>query len=181
MAAKIPLPTDAELPPAIAAQLGQLPRLNVLRMMANVPDYFPALVNLIAALFHSDAFAPRAREIVVLRVAHITGTTYEWHQNVQFARNVGLTADEIAMIGADGTVTGLDDEGNLLCRVADEITRDIRLSDEALEQLLALYGSQRATAAIVMVGWFNLLSRFLQSTRVELESDDVTALRTGPL
>jgi hypothetical protein len=47
--------------------------------------------------------------------------------------------------------------------------------------LLARYGSQRATAAILMVGWFNLLSRFLQSTRVELEPGDVTVTRTGPL
>jgi alkylhydroperoxidase family enzyme len=150
-------------------------------MMANVPDYFPALIQLIHALFHSEAFAPRAREIIVLRVAHITGTAYEWSQNVQFAKNVGMTADEIARIGTDGPVTDLDEEGNLLCRVADEITRDVRLSDEALEQLLARYGAQRATAAILLIGWFNLLSRFLQSTRVELESDDVTATRTGPL
>jgi alkylhydroperoxidase family enzyme len=181
MSARIPLPSDAELPPAIAAELSRLPPLNVLRMMANVPDYFPALVNLISALFHSDAFEPRAREIVVLRVAHITRTTYEWHQNVQFAKNVGMTADEIALIGTDGPVMGLDEEGNLLCRVADEITRDVRLSDEALEQLLARYGSRRATAAILMAGWFNLLSRFLQSTRVELEPGDLTATRTGPL
>ena len=36
-------------------------------------------------------------------------------------------------------------------------------------------------AAILLAGWFNPLSRFLQSTRVEREAPGAVAQRTGPV
>jgi hypothetical protein len=46
---------------------------------------------------------------------------------------------------------------------------DVRLSDDALSRILARYGAQGATELILCVSYFNFLSRFLESTRVELE------------
>jgi hypothetical protein len=57
----------------------------------------------------------------------------------------------------------------------------VRLGDAALEQLLARFGPQGATTVILLAVWFNLLSRFLQSTRVELEAPGAVAQRTGPV
>ena len=85
-------------------------------------------------------------------------------------KQAGLSDTEIAAIATDGPVTGLDAEGNLLCRVADEISHDIRLSDDALAQLLERYGVRQTSELILCVSYFNMLSRFLESTRVELES-----------
>jgi hypothetical protein len=45
------------------------------------------------------------------------------------------------------------------------------LSDDALEQILARYGTRQATELIVCCAYFNMLSRFLESTRVELEPE----------
>jgi len=75
-----------------------------------------------------------------------------------------------AIIGVDGPVQGLDEESLLLCQVAEEISRDIRLSDEALAAILKRYGVRQATELILCCSYFNMLSRFLESTRVELES-----------
>ena len=81
-----------------------------------------------------------------------------------------MTDNEIAAIEVDGAVTRLDAEGNLLCRVADEISRDVRLSDEALAAIMDRYGVRQATELILCCSYFNMLSRFLESTRVELEN-----------
>jgi len=67
----------------------------------------------------------------------------------------------------------LGDEGNLLCRVADEISLDVRLSDEALADIVSLYGERQATELILCCSYFNMLSRFLESTRVQLEESPV--------
>jgi hypothetical protein len=67
-------------------------------------------------------------------------------------------------------VTSLGEEGNLLCRVADEISLKVRLSDEALAQILERYGVRGTTELILCCSYFNMISRFLESTRVELES-----------
>jgi glutamate racemase len=84
-----------------------------------------------------------------------------------------VTQQEIDQIGVDGPVQGLHEEGLLLCRVAEEISRDVRLSDEALEAILTRYGVRQATELILCCSYFNMLSRFLESTRVELESTPV--------
>jgi alkylhydroperoxidase family enzyme len=119
-------------------------------------------------LFYSS-FDPRKREIAVLRVAQMTHSVYEWTHHVAVGKHFKISDEEIEIIRTEEPVTSLDEEGNLLCRVADEISRDVRLSDDALAKVLERYGAQGATELILCVSYFNFLSRFLESTRVELE------------
>jgi len=179
MSITIPLPTDDELTPEIRETLGNLPPLNVFRMAANAPASFQPFVDVALSILLFSDFDKYKREIAVLRVAHVTGSTYEWTQHVTVAKSVGMDDGTIAKIGVDGPVTTLDDEGNLLCRVADEITRDVRLSDDALQALLDRYGRQQTTELIFCVAYFNMLSRFLESTRVQLESTAVLEEQGG--
>jgi 4-carboxymuconolactone decarboxylase len=171
MPSTIPLPSDAELSPEILATLQTLPSLNVFRMMANAPASFRPLIDLALSILLQSEFDRRKREIAVLRVAHVTRSPYEWAQHVIVAKSVGVTDDEMAKIAIDGAVSALDAESNLLCRVADEISRDVRLSDDALAALTERYGVRQATELILCCSYFNMVSRFLESTRVELEPD----------
>jgi alkylhydroperoxidase family enzyme len=167
----IPLPADDALAPEVRDTLKKLPPLNVFRMMANAPASFQPFVDLALSILAFSEFDKLKREIAVLRIAHLTKSHYEWTQHVRVAKSLGMDDATIARIHCDGPVTTLDAEGNLLCRVADEMTRDVRLSDEALEQILARYGTRQATELIVCCAYFNMLSRFLESTRVELEPE----------
>lgn len=168
---KVPLPDNSQLAPEIRERLQQLPPLNVFRMLANVPASFPSLIDFAMSLLIRGEFDQRKREIAVLRVAHVTRSNYAWMHHVRVGRGVGVSEEEIAKIAIDGPVTSLDSEGNLLCRAADEISRDVMLSDEALAALLERYGVRQTTELILCVSYFNMLSRFLESTRVELEPD----------
>lgn len=173
MPSKIPLPPVDELAPDIREALMTLPPLNVFRMVANAPASFKPFYDLVASILLQSELDPRKREIAVLRVAHVTGSAYVWTQHVALAKRVGLGDDEIAQIATGTAVNGLDEEGNLLCRVADEISRDIRLSDAALEAVVRRYGVRQATELIFCCSYFNMLSRFVESTRVELENPPV--------
>jgi len=166
---RITLPSDAELAPEISETLEAYPPLNVFRMMARAPASFQPLVDFARSILLDSEFDARKREIAVLRVAHVTSAEYEWTHHVTVAKQVGLEVAEIEQIAVDGPVTGLDEEGNLLCRVADEISRDVRLSDEALGTIVSRYGERQATELILCCSYFNMLSRFLESTRVPLE------------
>ena len=170
MQPKIPLPTDDQLPADIRETLGNLPPVNIFRMLGNAPASFHGFLQLAGSILMQSEFDARKREIAILRVAHVTRSSYEWTQHVRLARQIGVTQEEIDRIGVDGPVQGLDEEGLLLCRVAEEISRDIRLSDEALAAILGRYGVRQATELILCCSYFNMLSRFLESTRVELES-----------
>jgi alkylhydroperoxidase family enzyme len=170
---RISLPKDSELTPEIRSTLEALPPLNVFRMMARAPASFQPLVEFALSILLKSELAARDREIAVLRVAQATRAEYEWVQHVALAKRVGVRQEEIDRIAEPGPVTGLDAAGNLLCRVADEISRDVRLSDEALAQIIERYGERQASELILCCAYFNMLSRVLESCRVELEADAV--------
>ncbi len=170
MKPKIPLPSDDQLPADIREMLATLPPVNVFRMMANAPASFHGFLQLAGSILMQSEFDARKREIAILRVAHVTRAPYEWTQHVRIATQIGVPQEVVDRIGVDGPAQGLDEESLLLCRVADEISRDVRLSDEALEAILTRYGVRQATELILCCSYFNMLSRFLESTRVELEA-----------
>jgi 4-carboxymuconolactone decarboxylase len=167
---KIPLPADQDLDPEQRELLARLPPLNIFRMLAGTPRAVRPFLALGGAVL-STALDARRREIAVLRVAHATNALYEWAQHERLARNVGVSQAEIDAIGEEEPVRSLDEECNLICRVADEVTRDVRLSDEALEQIIDRYGAREAAELILLVGYYNMVSRFLESTRVEVEDE----------
>ena len=172
MSVCVPLPDMESLPPGIKEAVESLP-LNVFRMAANAPASFPTLAGLARSILSESLFDPRKREIAVLRVARVTNANYEWTHHVAVARQCGVTEDEIERIKAEDPVTSLGEEENLLCRVADEISLEVRLSDEALSQILDRYGVREATELILCVSYFNMVSRLLESTRVPLENEEV--------
>ena len=169
MSVPIPLPENDRLPIEIREALAKLPPLNVFRMVANAPASFRGFLELAMSILTKSQLDPRKREIAVLRVAHVTRSNYEWTQHVAVARRTGVRDEEMAAIAAEDPVRSLTEEDNLLCRVADQISREVRLSDEALKRIVDRYGVRQATELILCVSYFNMLSRFLESTRVALE------------
>jgi alkylhydroperoxidase family enzyme len=167
--ARIPYPPEDDLDAETRGLLSALPPMNLFRMLANAPASMGEFARMGGTILMKSEFDPRKREIAILRIGHITAATYEWTHHVTVGKAVGVTDDEIEKIACDGPVSSLDEEGNLMCRVADEITRDIRLSDEALAELLERYGARGATELILCCCWFNLISRFVESTGIEVE------------
>ena len=177
MAARIPIPKDEDLSPEIRAYITKVREanrgaLNLSNMLCNVPASIKEFNAMGGTILFKSELDPRQREIAVLRIAHITRAAYEWHHHRRLGKSVGVTDEEIEKIAVDGPVTTLDEEGNLLCRVADEITFDIRLSDEALALGLDRYGPRQTTELILCCCWFNLVSRFLESTGIEIEDSE---------
>ena len=182
MPPRIPLPTDDELTPEDREILTRLPPLNVFRMVAGTQRGLRPFLQLGSAVL-SNSLDARRREIAVLRVAHATSAGYERAQHERLARQAGVTEGEIDAIATEEPVSSLDEEAKLICRVADEVSRDVRLSDETLEQLVERYGEREAAEVILLVSYYNMVSRFLESTRVELEDEPPTgwqALGGGP-
>jgi len=168
MAPRIPYPVMESLSPEVRTAVESFP-MNVFRMAANAPASIKGFLDLAQSVLFYSEFDPRKREIAVLRVAHVTKSIYEWAHHVEVAKHYNVSVKEIEIIRVEEPVTSLNEEGNLLCRVADEISRDVKLSDDALAQILERYGTRGATELILCVSYFNFLSRFLESTRVELE------------
>jgi AhpD family alkylhydroperoxidase len=171
--AGLPLPTDDELAPEAAEILAALPPLNVFRAVAALPASLRPFLELGASLLSGESLTPAERELAILRVAHVTGAAYERQQHEQLAAAVGLDAAQIAVTASDDPAAGLDGDGALLCAATDEITRDVRLSDSTLARVRERWGDDGARELILTVGYYNMVSRYLESARVPLEEASV--------
>jgi alkylhydroperoxidase family enzyme len=167
----IPLPKDEELPAEVVSTLSELPKLNNLRMFARVPRCFNTLMSFIDEIFNHGSFNKRLRECMYIRIAYVCGLYYEMRHNLLFARNLGMTDEEIAALTVDGEVSGLDADANLACKAAEEITMNISVSNHTLKQLLARFDIDTVSELILLVSWFNMLIRYVESMRVPYEEN----------
>jgi alkylhydroperoxidase family enzyme len=177
MSPSLPLPADDELPEEIRAALAGLPPLNVFRAVAGVPASFRPFLQLGGSLLGGPEIDARNREIAILGVARETGAAYEWAQHEQLAHSAGVSDDEIEAIRA-GDPSALDADGALAFRAATEISRDVRISDEALAALVERWGQAGTAELILCVAYYNMVSRFLESTGVEIEPEQLLGDRS---
>ena len=143
--------------------------------MATLPSSLRPFLELGGSLLGGTNLTPQERELAILRVAHLTNAAYERQQHEQLGRAVGLTEPEIEATTAVSPGHVLSADGALICRATDEITRDVRLSDEALALVRERWGDAGAAELILTVGYYNMVSRFLESARVPLEVTDLLA------
>jgi hypothetical protein len=173
----LPLPSPEELDPAVAARLVTLPRLNVLSMLGRT-GWLDTITAALAQMFDDAQFPARDREVMILRIAAHACVEYPIPQHRVFARNVGLSDAEVeAILRRD--LAALDGWTATLCRICEEITDRVVLSEASLAELVARYGRNDATKAVWLMGWFNMLVRFVGSTRVPVEAEFDGAL-SGP-
>jgi alkylhydroperoxidase family enzyme len=177
----IPLPSDDTIRKVIGNSYRPERTLNVIKMFAGTEDMYTATIGLVKAIFQTQGVDPRLREMIILRAATILNAPYEWQANTQMARNTGLSSKEIDAAGNDGPVTAINPDYVLVCKATDELSKSGTLRDETLSELLNRYGDAITRKLVLMIAWFNLLSRFLNGCRVPLETTDKIGTGISPL
>jgi alkylhydroperoxidase family enzyme len=177
----IPLPSNEAVRRIMGESYSPEKTLNVIKMFAGTEDMFAATIGLVKAIFKAEGIEPKTREMIILRAAKILDAPYEWQANIQMARNTGLSSKEIDAAATDGPVTGINPEYVLVCQATDELSKTGTLRDETLSELLDKYGDTISRKIVLMIAWFNLLSRFLNGCRVPLETTDKIGTGTSPL
>lgn len=180
MFTSIPLPKNEDLPEPIQKILSQLPALNVFRMLANIPNSFHAYVQLARSLLGQGKFSPRLRQIAILRQAHLLKSHYEWHQHVFLSRANGVGDEEMEVIKKENPVKSLGEEENFMCRVSDEITLQACLTDATFSELFKRYSIELGSELILCLSYANMLGRFINCTRVQIEDTNPLEGRSSP-
>ena len=177
----VPLPSEQTAQQIMGESYDPEKTLNVLKMFAGTEDLYEATIGIVHAMFQAKGIDPRTREMIILRAAKVLNAPYESQANVVMAKNAGLSAAEIDAAATDGPVSGINPEYVLVCKATDELSKTGTLRDETLRELLDRYGETISRKIVLMIGWFNMLSLFLNGCRVPLETTDKVGMRTSPL
>jgi AhpD family alkylhydroperoxidase len=124
-------------------------------------------------LFFAGRLMPRGRlprrdtELVILRVAHQRGCTYEFEHHVRLGSRVGVTAEDVKRIEVGPDDDGWTDRERALLAAADELVDKRRLDDPAWDAVSRHLSEAELVEFLLLVGHYDMLATFLLTLRVE--------------
>ena len=162
---------EEELPENVQERLNSLPKINIYRNIAlTYPKAFIPFHDLASTFYTEDSkVSPKLREICILRIAQNTKSEYEKHHHTTLAKNCGVTDNECKIIFSDQKVTELDIEGNMVCKVADELCTNFKLSSETFEKFYSLFKTEKAAEIASCLSFYILTACLLSAYKVEIE------------
>jgi 4-carboxymuconolactone decarboxylase len=157
------------------------------RFLSGEPDA-PRLANALGLLLHHPKIAgpwlmynsvlltdptidARQRELMILRVAWRTRSTYEWVQHVRLAKLVGVTDDEVEAVGRgadDTTWTPL--EADLLA-ATDQLIDRFCIDDATFGRLAEHFDERQLLELTFVVGTYLCLALAFNSFGLEVDPD----------
>lgn len=109
----------------------------------------------------------RDTELVILRVAVLTGSDYEHTQHARLARRAGLDAADVDRVSEGPDEPGWSPRQALLLRVTDELHRTRDLSEATWAALRAELDERLCIELLMLVGHYEMLSTVLTTLRVQ--------------
>jgi 4-carboxymuconolactone decarboxylase len=166
---RIPYADPGRASGAAQRAIEAVPPLNVFRMLAHAEAAFPAFLRLAASLWNDAELSPRRRELVILRVARLTGAEYEWHQHVLVARMCDVGDDEIAALDR-GDIGAIPADDRVVLEMTDVIVRRERASDELLAATRVLLSDRELIELHLVVAVYTGLAAMM--TNLDLDLDE---------
>lgn len=150
---------------------GRPKALNALGTLAQYPALTRAFNTLNGHLLFATTLSERHRELLVLRVAAVRKSAYEWAQHVVLGEEVGLTSDEIRRIAEGPGAPGWSVLEGAMISAVDELISEAVISDGTWDRLAAELSDDQLMDLVFTVGAYDLLAMAFRSFRVALDKD----------
>lgn len=108
-------------------------------------------------------------ELVILRVAHNSGSAYEWSQHERIAARSGLSEEEISRVRSGPDAPGWSERQKLLLGAADEMHKRGRIEEELWAQLTRRFDDVLLIEICMLIGHYEMLAMTLNTLEVEPE------------
>ena len=145
------------------------PGTNLLGTLARHPSLAMAFLSFNRHLLANSTLSVRQRELMVLRVASLRRSDYEWAQHVILADRAGITADEIARVDEGPDAPGWSPVDRALLTATDELIDEGTVGDETWSTLSGEFDEQQLMDIVFTVGCYAMLATALRSFDVQPE------------
>jgi 4-carboxymuconolactone decarboxylase len=142
---------------------------NIFPTFAQHPDLFTAWLRFGGYLLTAGKLSGPDRELLILRTAVNTGSSYEWGQHVRISLAGGMDRETVDRVLDGADAEGWSEHEAALLRAADELHEHSRISDETWETLGRTYDTEQLIEAAMVVGHYTMLAGALNSFGVELD------------
>lgn len=142
---------------------------NVMTTLARHRGMFRKWLRFAGSLMPGGLLPREEAELLILRVAHNTGSDYEWHQHERIGQSEGLSAEEVERVRQGPDAPGWSERRALLLRACDELHADRKIGDATWGSLASKMSRPELIELCMLVGHYEMLAMTLNSLEVELD------------
>lgn len=176
--ARVPYFDLAQAPESYLQLIGSRPPLNLYRMLPHAGKVAEGFLALGGAILRENRLDARLREIAILRVGLLCGSSYEVHQHRRVARNVGLADDKVAALAPGADLGALDATERMVVDYVDQVVGHVKAPDALFQALCDALSPALVAELTLVIGFYMMVSRFLENFEVDIEAPDA-ALASG--
>ena len=144
--------------------------INIYRMLLNAPPLAESWFNHSNTVRWKTTLSGRLREIVIIRMGHLTNSQYVLRQHVPaLALAEGLTLEECSELQAWRTSGRFSASERAALAYADTMTRDIVVPDAVFDEVKTHFNDREIVELTVLIGSYNMNARVLQALELDLE------------
>lgn len=147
--------------------------MNLYKTMAHNPQVLLAYLRLGAALLTRAKLPARLRELVILRIAKMTGSKYEWTQHLPIALEMGVTAEQAEQVSDWRASKLFSDKERAILQYVEEVAQNIAAGDETFKELRKYLDEQETVELTMSIGHWGMTARFLVALEVDIEERTV--------
>jgi 4-carboxymuconolactone decarboxylase len=144
--------------------------INIYRLMLHSPPLASAWFELNQAARYQTKIDGQCRELAIIRVAILNNAEYVMRAHVPgYALKEGLSQAQLDTVSDWRASNAFSACQRALLAYVDSMTREIDVSEEVFENLKIHFDERQIVELTVLVGAYNMLTRFLKALRVDLE------------
>lgn len=150
--------------------IGKVEPRNIFLTLQRAPRLFWPWLLFASRLMPYGKIDALDRERIILRVAWLCRSHYEWGQHVDIGGRLGLSMTELPMIAEGASAGGWTPHQRLLMTAVDEFHVARFVSEGTWKGLAATYPEDVMLELLMLIGHYEMLAGVLNSVGVELES-----------
>jgi alkylhydroperoxidase family enzyme len=144
--------------------------INIYRLMLHSPMLAKAWFELNQAVRYGTEIDGQCRELVVIRVAILNGVEYvQRAHGPAYALKEGLSPEQVSAIGDWQSSALFSERERSLLAYTDAMTSNIDVPDDVFAELRKHFSERQAVELSMLVGAYNMLTRFLRALKVDPE------------
>jgi alkylhydroperoxidase family enzyme len=148
-------------------QFGRVP-INLTRMLLHCPVPMVQSFLDFALSFRAGNLEPKIRELVILRIATLRGSSYELKHHLPAAKTAGWSDQEISVItSAQPSVH--DQKMSVMIQLVDDCSKLGKVSDSTFEKASKILSTPEIAEATLLAGLYEMLACFLKTMGVEMD------------
>jgi len=140
---------------------------NFLRVLAHSPDLLEGFIALNGALGRTE-LDPKLRELAYIRASEANSCGYCLQHHKKAGRKAGLDERQVNETESYSGSDIYDDLQQVVLQYAEEVTRNVIVSDEFADQLKQKLTERQLVELAVAVALANFTNRISETLRVEL-------------